>query len=313
MREPKRTTRFRSILCPVDFSEQSREAVRYASSVAVPGGGRITFLFVNDPLLLAAAGVAYHAGRDFLRRARVELERFVAQSIGRRQRARTAIAHEIALGDAPDEILAASKRLNSDLIVMGTHGLSGVQKLFFGSTTEQVLRLVDIPVLAVPPSSAGPKFEHRRGRAGQPFARVIAPVDLDRRATRDIQAAADLAIWCGARLLLVHVLARLRTPPWLRRTGDDQDRVRSAEALLNLKATRAGLPHPLRFGCRVVVGDPAVEIAALAGAGPRSVVAMALRAEDRLFLRRGAIAYRVLTHAAAPLFALPSRAYRTRR
>ncbi|HTM23574.1 MAG TPA: universal stress protein [Vicinamibacterales bacterium] len=313
MREPKRTARFRSILCSVDFSGQSREAVKYASSIAPPGGGRITFLFVNDPLLLAAAGVAYHAEREFLRRARVELERFVAQSIGRSQRSRPVIAYEIALGAASDEILGASKRLKSDLIVMGTHGLSGVRKLFFGSTTEQVLRQVDMPVLAVPPSRAGARFERRRGRAGQPFARVIAPVDLDRRATRDIQAAADLAIWCGAELLLVHVLPRLHTPPWLRRTGNDQDRVRSAEVLLNLKATQAGLPHPLRFGCRVVVGEPADEIAALAAAGPRSVVAMALCGEDRLFLRRGAIAYRVLTHAAAPVFALPSRAYRTRR
>ena len=49
---------FRSILCPVDFSDQSRVALRYAAAVAHRAGGRLSILYVNDPLLITAAGIA---------------------------------------------------------------------------------------------------------------------------------------------------------------------------------------------------------------------------------------------------------------
>src|SRR4051812_46322454 len=161
-------TRFRSILCPVDFSKQSADALRCA--VAIRGGGRVTVLTVIDPLLLAAAGAVYHTRRDFLRRTRVELEEFVSRSVGADGRH---VHRVVGQGDAADAILKAAKRLKSDLIVMGTHGMTGVERLFVGSTTEQVLRRVTIPVLAVPrahPSAGG------RRLADQPVARLIAPM-----------------------------------------------------------------------------------------------------------------------------------------
>jgi len=160
--------RFRSILCPVDFSEQSADALRCA--VAIRGSGRITVLTAIDPLLLAAAGAVYHSRRDLVRRTRVELDEFVSRSVGADARH---IACIVAQGDAPDAILKAAKRLKSDLIVMGTHGMTGVERLFVGSTTEQVLRRVTIPVLAVPRahlSTGG------RRLADQPVARLIAPM-----------------------------------------------------------------------------------------------------------------------------------------
>jgi nucleotide-binding universal stress UspA family protein len=161
--------RFRSILCPVDFSEQSADALRCA--VAIRGsGGRITVLTVVDPLLLAAAGAVYHKRRGDLRRTRVELDEFVSESLGAD---RGDVALVVAQGDAADAILKTARRLKSDLIVMGTHGMTGVERLFVGSTTERVLRRVTIPVLAVPRarSTAG-----GRRLADQPVARLIAPM-----------------------------------------------------------------------------------------------------------------------------------------
>ena len=63
MRHSIRLARFRSILCPVDFSTQSGHAIRQAAKVARRSDGRLTVLFVYDPLLFAAAAAVYHRGR----------------------------------------------------------------------------------------------------------------------------------------------------------------------------------------------------------------------------------------------------------
>ena len=81
MTKSTRAVTFQSILCPVDFSNHSRNAVRYAAAVARRSGGRLVVLFVNDPLLLAAAAAVFHHRRLFVERTRNELARFVRQSV----------------------------------------------------------------------------------------------------------------------------------------------------------------------------------------------------------------------------------------
>ena len=75
-----RTTGFRSILCPVDFSAQSRVALRYAAALATRSHGRLSILYVNDPLLIAAAGIALH-DRTLATRNLAELRRFVESTV----------------------------------------------------------------------------------------------------------------------------------------------------------------------------------------------------------------------------------------
>ena len=82
MRRSLRLARFRSILCPVDFSAQSGDAIRQAAHVARRSGGRLTVLFAYDPVLLAAAAAVYRRRREFVQRTQVELEQFVRRSIG---------------------------------------------------------------------------------------------------------------------------------------------------------------------------------------------------------------------------------------
>src|SRR3990170_263159 len=78
--------RWRSILCPVDFSECSREALRYAADIAHRTGGRLSIVYVNAPLLSLAAARALHRRPHVLRLAQTELERFVDASIGAERR-----------------------------------------------------------------------------------------------------------------------------------------------------------------------------------------------------------------------------------
>ena len=69
-----------------------------------------------------------------------------------------------AMGRPAREIVKAARAENADLIVMGTHGLTGVRRLMLGSVTEEVLRTVTVPVLAVPQRIARPRSVARKSR-----------------------------------------------------------------------------------------------------------------------------------------------------
>jgi nucleotide-binding universal stress UspA family protein len=291
--------RFRSILCPVDFSEESRAALRHAAEAARRFSGRLTVLFVNDPLLLAAAKQVYGGEREFLDRTRTELAQFVDASIARGSTPRQTIAFALATGNPAEQILRSAKRLRGDLVVLGTHGSSGVRKLFFGSTTEQVLREASIPVLTVPPRG-------RRRAAPLDVERVVVPLDLAGEWESDAVRADTIARAFDAELLLVHVLAPITRLPWLRPAGRIE-RQRIDKARRALDRVRAKLFGNRRSACAVTAGHAADEIARIARRG-RSLVVMSLRGTAGVWgARRGSIAYRVLTQSSTPVLALPRR------
>lgn len=291
---------FGSILCPIDFSAHARHALRYAAGLARRFGGRLTVLFVNDPLLLAVASPTAAAEREFVGRTRDELARFIDRTLGTRQtdRERTGIA--VSTGNPAARILHEAKRGRHDLVVVGTHGLSGVQRLFFGSTTEQVLHHATVPVLAVPPA--------RRRRVRDPAAvtRVLVPIDLAGEWQSDAIHGAAVARAFDAELVLLHVLAPVQTPPWLAPGSARHSRPRSERAERALARAASRLPHAVRTSCTVAVGNPAHEIARLAR-DPSTLVVMSLRGTAGMWGRRGSIAYHVLTEATTPVLALPRR------
>ena len=276
--------RFRTILCPVDFSEPARTALRYAATIARRSAGHVTVLYVNDPLLIGAAAAVYHR-TGLAQRTRAELLRFVRTSIPTGTVKATSIRSTVSLGDPAREILSAARRLGSDLIVMGTHGLSGIDKLFFGSTAEHVLRRAAIAVLAVPSTHAARKSTRNAPLVSWPITRLIAPIDLGEQSERDARQAADLALWFDARLLLVHVVSKIQTPPWLRANLAAHDRIRIATAQSTLESVRTALGPKIKAACRVVMGDPADEIAALAAKERSGLVVMTLHGEGGLWVR----------------------------
>jgi len=288
--------RFRSILCPVDFSVHSRQALQYAAAVARRFRGRVTVLFVNDPLLLAAARQAYGNERQVIEQSRAELIRFVAQAV-RGSKRMTSI---VAVGNPASQILATARRLRSDLVVIGTQGLSGVQKLFFGSTTEQVLRRTTIAVLAVPPQIIRPS------RGGLIVDQIIVPIDLVGEWQSDAVHGAAIARMFNVPLRLVHVLRPVQTPAWIRRIGVPTERQRIAKATHSLEHLTRQLGAGVRASCSVVLGDAAHEIARLTQRGSPLVV-MSLRGTAGIWGRRGAIAYHVLARSSTPVLSLPRR------
>jgi nucleotide-binding universal stress UspA family protein len=294
----------RSILCPVDFYPQSRKALQYALALARRFGSRLTVMFVNDPLLIAAANAADRGQRRFVDRTNAELARLVKQLTPTGRREHESVALIVSVGNPAEEILRETKRLRSDFVVMASHGLSGIRKVLSGSTTEQVLRRATVPVLAIPPSIGS---RPTVGRTIE-FARVIAPIDLAGEWHSDAIRAAKFAGEFDAPLLLVHVLARVQTLPWLRSAAHSNERRRIEKAQAALERVRTKLFADLpSMSTLVVVGDPAHEIARLTNRRG-SLVVMSLRGTAGVRgMRRGSIAYHVLTHSTTPVLALPRR------
>ena len=139
---------FKSILCPVDFSEHSERALGYAIALAERTGAHLTIMTAVDPFLEAASSAAGH-GDALMRQTQDELQQMLS-GIGASGKLTKAPAIAVVKGDAGKEILNQIVECGADLVVMGTQGLGGAKRMMFGSTTESVLRESQVPVLAVP-------------------------------------------------------------------------------------------------------------------------------------------------------------------
>lgn len=156
-----------SVLCPVDFSEQSRQALRWAAGIAEARGGQLTVLSVVDPLLAQAAAITF--GANLTRTDTTPaLREFVETTVPTDVRQATRVRMEVAVGDPAEAILRAGRERQAELIVMGTHGRGGLRKLLLGSTAEQVLRRAEAAVLVVPMSAMGATDHARDAHAHDP-------------------------------------------------------------------------------------------------------------------------------------------------
>jgi universal stress protein A len=299
-------TSITSVLCPIDFSDGSRGAVRYANALAAHFGAHLTLLGVNDPLLTEAAHLA--AGGSHLVADTVkEMQRFYRQSMG--PQAIAAVDFEVASGKPASEILRVSRARHTDLIVMSSHGSSGFRKLFFGSTTERVLRETTVPTLVTSGSDAGPADISDIRKL---VRRVVVPVDLTPATPNQLSISTAVANALGVPLLLVHVIEPLRPLSGHQdvHAVETERRYRAETELEQLTATAAEGATPEAL---VVYGEPAEEIAKVAGARDAGLIIMGLHSSPLLGPRMGSVTYRVLCLAHRPVLALPPQADTTPR
>jgi len=140
---------FESIVSPVDFSEPSRHALRWAGALASRFHSRLTVVSVVEPLLAEAARI--RLGQDLAKtETEPALREFVAATWPDGAGASQTV-FRVSVGESAQAILAAAAAASADLVVMGTQGLGGLRKWLVGSTTERLLRQTQVPVLAVPP------------------------------------------------------------------------------------------------------------------------------------------------------------------
>jgi nucleotide-binding universal stress UspA family protein len=189
------------ILCPIDFSDFSRRAFDYAATLARWYGASITTLHVRPPAVSIAAPLTPLAPVEPVPLPPVDLEpirRQLAAFVSSGAPPAIAIEPQVVEGDPAREILAEAE--SADVIVMGTHGRSGFERLMVGSVTETVLRKAPCSVLTVP-LSAVPV-----GTVPVVFRRIVAAVDFSDISMAALREAACLAEEAGARLTVMHVI-----------------------------------------------------------------------------------------------------------
>ena len=280
----------------MDFSAHSRTALRYARAIAKGSGGQLTVIYAADPWLENAAAAVYGGRTALAERTRTELLRFTARALGRDAGVET----RLVSGDPVRTILATK----TDLVVLGTHGLGGMSKVFFGSTTARVLERTRVPVLAVP-STHGRRLGPPRG---WPAGRIVAPLALDRTSRGSAARAAAVARAFGTALTLVHAVPPLQVPPFMGAGILERNRAALAQARDKLAhlARQPRLFRGVSVRALVASGDPAEVIAAIASRPGHSLVVLTLdRRGGFLHSRPGTISYRVLQRGETPVLALP--------
>jgi universal stress protein A len=150
--EPERLVRsplkLRSILVPVDFSKPSKKTLAYAIPFAEQFGAKITLLFVVEPIATPDLGYFPLAMENdrVMKEAKARLDSLCKQAgLDPKLLGQTLVRY----GSAFHEIADAARSLKVDLIIVSTHGYSGLKHILLGSTAERIVRHASCPVLVV--------------------------------------------------------------------------------------------------------------------------------------------------------------------
>jgi nucleotide-binding universal stress UspA family protein len=249
----------RAILAAVGFSDMSRVALVLGARLARHCAADLHVLYVEDPLLDAAAG---RAGIDLATHTHRELQRFVADAWP----AALCSPHtHVVAGAAVDVILEVAYRHRADLVVVDSGRMSSAERLVFGSTTDVLLRRADVSVLVAPAEWTPPRPD---AMDLSDLGPLVVVVDLsDQPSVAATKAACELASVLGTSVEIVHVVPdRKASRPW-RSSADSavHDRVATARQELELLIRQLRCSVPVEM--RVETGTVANRLAEAAGPG----------------------------------------------
>jgi nucleotide-binding universal stress UspA family protein len=270
-----------------------------AARLARHTGAALHVLYAEDPLMAEAAR---QAGIDLPHDTAAELQRFVRDTP---QTADGSAERHVPIGPAVDEIGKAAERLKADLIVIGSHGMSGAARLVFGSTTEGVLRRSPVSVLVTPATWSG-SLEAKDSSGVGP---VVAAVDFSPASIAAAKAACGLAGAIGTSVDLVHVVPDPPVHMRWRPHAEAVVRNRTEEARAQLHSLAQTLSSTVPVRSRVEAGDVPDTLAAAAAPSDSRLPILVLgrRPPQTRDGAPGAIAYRVLTLAHVPVLVYVDR------
>lgn len=272
------------ILVPTDFSEPAARALRYASALAERFGAHLLvvhadhFTPVVDFTAIPAA-VFDDVCDSMVENAREILQRHVEENIG------PAIPFDVRVivGVAVEAITAQVQQSGANLVVMGTHGRTGVGRLFFGSVTEAVMQTSTVPVIAV--SSRTPAT----ARVGT----IFCPVTFTATSREALRYAAALSEGETASLVLVHPVAGGET------------------AMHTLTHMRNWVPPELAGRCemKLATADDAGAIVAMAQDAGADLIALAVKPSVSVYEElRGTLAERIVQQSGCAVLTMNEKA-----
>jgi nucleotide-binding universal stress UspA family protein len=284
------SVQLKQILFLTDFSRPSEAALPFALNIARSHGSTVHALHV-----LVGPLEEYPESRVADRQiAEGEMKRVAAKLAG--------VMHEMNIATAAGlwpPIEKAIQQCNIDLVVVGTHGRTGPERLFLGSAAEEIFRRSPVPVMTV-----GPDVKPGKAREGA-LDRILFATDFAPDSGTALPYAIALAKENRSRLLLLHVLPKRREMA----DGDghgSKPHLSVAEAfheLHEMVPSDLALPQPPDFA--VEFGKPADAILAAAGQRNACVIVLGIRnAEKHLAAAthlEGGTAHKVVVHAPCPV------------
>jgi nucleotide-binding universal stress UspA family protein len=141
----------KKILVAVDLSEPSKEVIEAAGRLAAAVNGGIELVHVREPFVYALAG-QYGPLPEQEQALLKWIDRTLANLSDELSRARIPCVTTSLEGSPAREIVAHAEKIGADLIVIGTHGRSGISHAVLGSVAERVVQKARRPVLTVPTS-----------------------------------------------------------------------------------------------------------------------------------------------------------------
>lgn len=274
------------ILCPVDLSPCSRTALRRALMLARWYEARVTALHVLRQVpIVDTTAAAFGAGGYVPSVTLPEVDHaavtrhvaeFVASTPGSE-----GVAVQVCDGlDVREEILRAAKESAADLLVLGSHGLTGVKRLVLGSIAEDVLRHATVPVLIVPAHAA------EASATDVPFKRIVCAVNFEADSYRALRYAFDLAQESDAQLTLLHAVEMPAVHVGAEDLSFDLDSTRETVMRSARERLEALVPEPARAYCtvhaEVVEGQAQQAILDLADETRADLIIMGVRTRDAL-------------------------------
>jgi nucleotide-binding universal stress UspA family protein len=282
---------------------------RILAAVDLSTAGRAAFdqaLALSDQTTELTVVHAVPTSQGFAWRARARIA-LIAQLRQAAEAAGVRLALSVQQGDPVEIILLHATSRQPDLIVLGTHQRTGLDRLRAGSVAERVAREATQPVLIVPVRRAA-------GEATASFAKVVAAVDFSAASARAVEWALRMGRSEDTRVTLLHVIraeSSAHAPRYLYRLGAFEFyRSLAADAWRQLQdMIPQGDRTQARAHARVVTGDAATQIARVAAEIDADLIVVGVR-------RRGAIARRIFDatvarvtrRAACAVLAVPEQA-----
>jgi len=250
------------ILCPVDFSDFSRPALSHALHLAGFYGASLKVLHVYHlpmpPVAAGDPGLYVLSGPN--RQELIDALERIVKDVGPGE---VAVTCQVREGVVWREIVDELTEGAHDLLVVGTHGRGGFERLMLGSVTERVLKRAPCRTLVIPQSALA------RDRADRVlFRRLLCPVDFSDASIASVGTALGLAKESGGKVTLVHVVP-FATPDWLPGTTGFDAEALGRDLERDARERLDGLVRPEDHEWRdpehlVVFGAPSTEILRLA-------------------------------------------------
>jgi nucleotide-binding universal stress UspA family protein len=282
---------FKRVLVPLDGSPLAERALPFARALAQ---------LVQGDLILVRAAPSHHtyaAAIEAQLKETFEAEQYLAR-LARAYQADFAIETSVPQGQPADEIIRLAALRGADLVVMTTHGRSGLDRVLLGSVADAVIRRTQLPILLIRGNLPIRRWEHG-------LHSILVPLDGSEPAETALYKIVPLAERAGARVTLLQVLGpRLPELAAYDVVGlPDEGGAQAEQSQAYLSRLASGLhERGLQVQTEVLPGRPAERIGGLASSGQYDLIAMATHARrglNRILV--GSVADEVLQSAPTPL------------